>query len=153
MSRWLLFALVALPGQASAEWKVTRETDPITDKIEVKAELSGDRASMVIFCSMNENPLLVFQPDVFLGGGGARYELRDFIFRFDDKPAERASWKYNDNYATAYNAKAVKSFVSKMLDSSRLRVRAIRYDNVVVDREFDLSGTREALTEVAADCG
>lgn len=152
INRYLIAMLAFIPSHADAEWVIKREVDSMTDKVEVTAELKGDGASLIILCAGDARPLLIFRPDIFLGGGGSRYELRDFVHRFDDKPSETSSWKYNDHYATAYNVKAVKEFISKMLVSSRLRVRALRYDNTIIDREFDLSGTREALTDVATTC-
>jgi hypothetical protein len=149
----LSFAFVAAPSS----WEVTQKTDPITDKLEVRAALHGDNADIVFMCTRGgDRPVLIYEPKAFLGASGSRYvqyDLRDFVFRFDGAPAQRESWKYLDTYAAPYNQKAAVAFVTRMIQSSRLVIRAERYDHATIDSTFDLAGTPAAFSEAFQACG
>lgn len=146
----VLFALIALAAQVG--WQVTRAVDPITDKTEVRASLRGDNADMVFSCAAGERPTLQYVPAEFLGGGGVRYALRDFTYRFDSQPAALESWKYLDHYAVPYSTKAAVAFVTKMIQSRKLVVRAERYDGRLIDSTFDLAGGAAAFHEAFEAC-
>lgn len=144
----LLLAVLSAGG-----WQISEARDPITDKLEMTAKLRGDNAAIVFECAAGERPILSYQPDEFLGGGGIRYELRDFIFRFDAAKAERASWKHLDDYATPYTDKAAAAFVTKLLGSRKLAVRAERYDGRHIESLFDLDGAAQAFHQAFTACG
>lgn len=146
----MIFASVLM---LASQWTVTESLDPITDKNEVRAALRGDNAELVFLCARGEKPTLIYAPDGFLGGGIGRYELRDFIYRFDAEEPQRESWKYVRGYAAAYSEKRAAAFVTKMLQSQRLVVRAERYDRTVIDSTFDLTGSAAAFHETFGKCG
>jgi hypothetical protein len=149
--------LLLLAVAQTAGWHVSQKQDPMTDKTEVQAELRGDNASLILMCSAGEKPMLVYQPDTFLGGGpgryGTAYDLRDFVFRFDGGKPQLESWKYLDTYAVSYSTKNAVQFVTRMLQARRLVVRAIRYDRQTIDSTFDLAGTAPALHQTFEACG
>jgi hypothetical protein len=131
--------LLLLAVAQTAGWHVSQKQDPMTDKTEV------------------QKPMLVYQPDTFLGGGpgryGTAYGLRDFVFRFDGGKPQLESWKYLDTYAVSYSTKNAVQFVTRMLQARRLVVRAIRYDRQTIDSTFDLAGTAPALHQTFEACG
>lgn len=137
----ILLALVIRGG-----WHVTQAKDPITDRNRVTATLQGDNAKIIFRCAAGDVPTLTYAPDEFLGGGGVRYALRDFIYRFDEGKAQLESWKYQDTYATAYSTKRAVEFVTKMLQARQLVVRAERYDQRLIDSSFDLAGRQRHST-------
>jgi hypothetical protein len=146
-------ALIVAAATSVGGWTVTEQRDPITDRTEVSASLEGDNAKLVFMCSAGTRSVLVYQPAVFLGGRGSSYELRDFVYRFDDGQPQRDSWKYLDAYATPYSEKAARAFTTRMLDARRLVVRAERYDRGTVDSAFDLTGSSKALGQAYSACG
>jgi hypothetical protein len=151
----MLLALVAVAVQPG--WQVTTKADPLTDRVEVRAALRGDNADIAFLCSAGTKPLLVYEPDTFLGGGpgryGTAYDLRDFRFRFDAGQPQLESWKYLDTYAVSYSTKNAVQFVTSMIQSRRLVVRALRYDGRTIDSSFDLTGTPQALHQAFERCG
>jgi hypothetical protein len=138
-------------------WHVTEKPDPMTDRIQVQAVLRGDNAELAFMCSTGTTPLLVYQPDTFLGGGpgryGTAYDLRDFTYRLDSGQPHLESWKYLDTYAVAYSTKNAVRLVSGMLQAGKLVVRALRYDGMMIDSEFDLAGSAQALHQAFERCG
>lgn len=147
----MLAALMALALQS--HWEITRKPDPISDLTEVHATLRGDNAEITFMCTAGTTPVLIYQPDAFLGGGIGRYELRDFVFRFDGGKPQLESWKYVDNYAASYSTKNAVRFVTSMIQSRSLVVRAERYDRRTIDSTFDLAGTPQAFHEAFEACG
>lgn len=134
-------------------WQVERSVDPITDATRTVASLSGSGGSIVFFCARGKNPEISFRSDTFLGGSTSRRELRDFTYRFDDERAVRNSWEYVRDSVYPIGNKNSAAFVTKMVTAKRLRVRALRYDNVYVDGDFDLTGAAPALNEAFTRCG
>lgn len=151
----MLLALTAVALQTS--WQVSQKRDPMTDKVEVSATLRGDNAAIVFMCAAGEKPTLVYTPDEFLGGGpgryGTQYDLRDFVFRFDGGRPELESWKYLDTYAVSYSTKSAVSFVSRIIQSQSLVVRAMRYDRRTIDSTFKLAGAPQAFHQAFETCG
>lgn len=144
---------VMLALMIRADWQVSQAKDPITDRTNITASIRGDNASMVFRCAAGEKPSLTYQPDEFLGGGGIRYQLRDFIFRFDGGQPQMESWKYLDAYATPYSTKASVAFVTRMIRSRQLAIRSERYDGRLIDSIFDLEGAPQAFHEAFEACG
>lgn len=136
-----------------AGWQVSEAKDPITDRINVTASIRGDNASIVFRCAAGEKPSLIYLSDEFLGGGGIRYQLRDFVFRFDSGQPKRESWKYLDGYAQPYSTKASVAFVAGIIQSNRLAVRAERYDGRRIESIFDLAGAPQAFHRAFEACG
>lgn len=151
----MLAALMAVALQPG--WQVSDKRDPITDKTEVRATLRGDNAEMVFMCTAGEKATLIYAPDEFLGGGpgryGTQYQLRDFIFRFDGGQPQLESWKYLNTYAASYSTKSAAEFVTRMIQSHTLVVRAQRYDDRTIDSTFDLAGAPAAFHQAFEECG
>jgi len=147
----MLFMLAQVAG-----WQVTEKRDPMNDQLEVHATLRGDNAELIFMCG-NGKPVLIYQPDEFLGGGpgryGTAYDLRDFTYRFDASKPELESWKYLDRYAVAYSTANAVRFVTSMIKSQKLVVRALRYDRRTIDSTFDLAGSPAAFHDAFERCG
>jgi hypothetical protein len=150
----------AIPSQVSpvvqSSWEVTQKRDPITDQLEVHARLHGDNADLTFMCGGSGRPVLVYEPQSFLGAFGGRYtqyDLRDMIWRFDGNSPQRDSWKYLNEYATPYDQKATIRFVTSMISSRHLVLRAERYDHATIDSTFDLTGAPQALNQAFTACG
>jgi hypothetical protein len=152
----MLAMMVAATVQA-AGWQVTDAKDPITDKTEVRAALHGDTADLVFSCVRGEEPTLIYAPDEFLGGGfrpyGEQYALRNFTYRFDSQPALKEWWKYHDHNALPFTSENAAKFVTKMIQSKKLVVRAARYDGRTIDSSFDLAGAPQAFHQAFEACG
>lgn len=137
---------------AAGLWTVDRNVDPVTDAVVASATLRGDNARLEFICGGGE-PQLAYEPDEYLGGGISHYVLRDMLIRFDDAPASRESWKYLSEYAVAYSQKNAGALLVKMLQSKRMVMRALRYDNSTITSTFELEGTAAALHETFEACG
>lgn len=142
-----------IAGFLAGGWQVSQTPDSITDKLDVRATLRGDNAEIVFECSPGDKPSLIYAPDEFLGGGGVRYELRDFTYRFDGAAPQVESWKHLDRYATPYSTKAAVAFVIKMIGAGKLVIRAERYDGRLIDSSFELAGSPQAFDQAFKACG
>jgi hypothetical protein len=160
---FLMLAAMALPSASAAltqsnvvgAWSIEQTRDPINDRVEVHATVHGDNADLVFMCG-DGRPVLVYQPRAFLGASGGRYtqyDLRDMVWRFDSGPPQSNSWKYLNEYAVPYNTKDTAAFVSKIIGSTRLVMRALRYDGATIDSTFDLTGAPQALRQTFEACG
>ncbi len=146
-------AVAQKPDAPSSGWRVEQESDPMTDRVEVRTTLRGEGGEVVVLCSPGQRPVLAFQPDGFLGAPVSRYEWRDFSYRFDDLPLVTTQWKYSNGLAVAPSDRAARRFLDPMMRHRVLRVRAIGYDNRAHDATFNLDGAESALREAAAICG
>jgi hypothetical protein len=144
---------VVLALAIRAGWEVTAAKDPITDSTNVTASIRGNNAKIIFRCAAGERPTLAYVPDEFLGGGGVRYALRDFIYRFDAGEPQRESWKHLNTYATPYSTKRAVAFVTGMIGARQLAIRAVRYDGRQIDSSFDLSGAPQAFKQAFEACG
>lgn len=145
--------LTLLLALAVGQWTVDQKTDPMTDKADVTARLKGDAGSISFNCQYGQKPILAFESDGFLGGGIGRYELRDFVYRFDDGLPQLESWKYVRDYAVPYDQKRAVAFAMQMMKAKKLVIRAERYDRATIDATFDLTGSPQAFNEAFTKCG
>ena len=142
-----------LIGAAQTGWLVTEKPDPMNDQVRVVATLRGDNADLVFICGGGRAPVLRYASDEFLGGRGGQRAGRDFTFRFDAAQPVPTRWWYFDSFAEPQNTKDAVAFVTKMIQSSKLAIRAVRYDGYYVDSTFDLTGTPQALDQAFRACG
>lgn len=158
----LLLALAALlaaqsdakpPLFEAGHWSVTSQPDTMTDAEEVRAALSTEGGQLVILCSRGERTVMMVEPEVFLGGPISRYELRDTMVRFDQRPSRTNSWKYVNRYATPYSQREMVRLLREMQESSTFSIRLLRYDNVAIDLTFDVAGTAEVVAMLAQRYG
>lgn len=145
-------ALQTPPLFQEGNWTVSATPDAVTDREEVHATLSSPAGQLVFMCTRGERSVLAVEPREFLGGPLSRYELRDTWVRFDGAPAQMASWKYFDSYATPYSEREMADLLTRMRGAARLIVRLTRYDQATVDVAFDLAGATAALAAAQARC-
>jgi hypothetical protein len=79
--------LIGLLLASAIGWDVRVTKDAMSDRNHVQAILENEQGSISYLCGQGESGALVLvQPNAFLGGRMAGYELRDTTFRFDDAP-------------------------------------------------------------------
>lgn len=147
----IALGLLTMSVPASAQWQIEVEQDSMTDAFNARADLEGDAGRISLFCTSGERPILTIESNVFLGGPARTHDWRDIWIRFDDTPAVKYRWKYSNNYAATPSTDALSQFLQVLVGASRLRVRLVRYDNALVDVDFDVSGA-SALMQMDPHC-
>ena len=136
----------------ASAWTVTKQPDPITDRMNVTATLRGDNANIVFFCAKSGVPQLLYRPTAFLRDD-PRERRRPITYRFDEQAPQTVRWVYRYEYAEPGKKGAAAEFARWMIGSSSLTIRAERYNRQLVDSTFDLTGAGPALNEVFEACG
>jgi hypothetical protein len=149
----LMLEMILVAAAFQSGWQVSEKPDPMNDQMRVVARLRGDNADMVFVCGGGRPPALRYSSDEFLGGRGGHRAGRDFTYRFDAAQPVPDRWWYFDSFAEPQNTKTTVAFVTKMIQSSKLAIRALRYDGYYVDSTFDLTGSPQAFDQAFRACG
>lgn len=126
-------------------WKIRRDTDPLTDATRLVARLDIPdgihRRSLIVRCNSSA-PM-----DVYVIWDDYIADDRPWVtHRFDSEEARRSRWRVsNDNTATF--AVSAWKFTKRLLESNRLVIRTVPYNESPVVLTFDTFGLEEALGE------
>jgi len=157
MSLLLLFlSAVTMGAPPQVEWELVSKVDPMTDELQARTTLTSTNGEGVLGIKCDEGKpgrlyiqLVSFK---FLGEESSG-ETRVLTYRFDDSPAVNdTQWHYTSNSVYNFDNDATDSFVERIGQSKRLRVRAITYEAYQNDWEFDLSEAPAAMAKIQSVC-
>lgn len=151
-----VFLVLSLQGEAPAPvaWTFEAVADPMTDAQRGIAQVQGDgRSGLVVKCDSGGRGMYVhLLSDEFLGGDGARSDVRNLTYRIDQRPPVTRRWTHKDAWAAALGRDAA-PVIADLMSGESILIRASRYDYRTVDMRFSLAGARDAIARAYEACG
>jgi len=84
-----------------------------------------------------------------------RYETRPVKLRYDDGTAIEDTWRFNDEFATAFDDRSQRTmtrFIQKLLTASKLDVQLEPFRQAAFMASFQVANSKEAISKVYASC-
>ncbi len=148
--------LAAAPARAAAygAWTVDVQKDPITDTVKAIASLPGEAGSLIIKCDApGPGSLYVrFVSNDYLGGyaGGQRSDA--LTYRVDDDAPVTSEWVYYKSIVPAVHEERRAALIQRLKTAKRFSLRAITFENEVVNATFELSSIAQAISAADEVC-
>ena len=128
--------------------------DLITDEVRAYATIREGRDRLVVSCAPAEydGARVAFHSHRWLARGNIFTGGRPVTYRFDNLPPRRMMWDVNDRRGLLTGNSRVAAFLSGLVGSERLVIRARDIENRRFDMVFRLVDVAPALRHALAAC-
>lgn len=137
-------------GEKVGNWEITREIDPMTDQVRVRAFNRSDAGSIGLKCDRHGTGSVYWQfvSETVLNKGRDQAAVR-----FDAEKPTVALWNYDLRSAFLTSGVEVARLSSRALAARTMALRFRSYDNRYLDLKFDLGGAGDVIPAVYRECG
>ncbi|QIG80564.1 type VI secretion system-associated protein TagO [Stakelama tenebrarum] len=152
---------IAADSSPIGDWSISRETNPIDDTETVIVSLNavegsssfGDAPRLVVRCQSNKTELYAIWHDYLGDDSHNVYDNWKYVTRrLGTEPSKKQRWGIStDNEATFYPTSPI-TMLKEMVDADRLVLQTTPYNESPVTAVFDLTGSKEAISQVAEAC-
>jgi len=149
----MALALIATdPPPRPAAVEVVR--DLITDEVRAYATVRDGGDRLVVSCAPGDydGARVAFHSRRWLARGNLFTGERPVVYRFDNLPPRRMMWDVNDRRGLLTGNSRVAAFLSGLVGSERLVIRARDIENRRFDMVFRLVDVAPALRHALAAC-
>lgn len=135
----------------SGAWTIMETHDAMSDAGRGIAALDSPDGSIIVKCDPGSHMYIEFASKSYLGASDNAF--RPLIFRFDQGQVQNGRGFYDGRTAGLMEGNIVSSFVTQLLRSKTLAVRATTYDGNEVNASFSVQGGDEAISRAYKACG
>lgn len=134
------------------DWALSREVDPITDRVVASAVLVGEAGALRVECdaASPRGWMIIWRSGEFLGDGNSSRQ-RPAVYRLDGDPPVETRWTYIDDWATIREGRD--RLAKGLRTAKRATFRGTTYRGGEVTLTFDLGEVAGAIDQTLAACG
>ena len=135
-------------------YQFSESIDPITDKPRYLTGIMAGEDALLIGCDKQhgKDVFIAVSTKEYLGSYGLLTASNPITYRFDKSLPIDEEWFYSDNSVRQLYTKPISSFLTSMMRSQSLTVRIRDQKGAVLDKQFQLPPSREAISYIVKKC-